>query len=110
EPQAAANRSEGDQLELSVPAVEGGSIDLVDLRGRPVVMVLAETSNVEWPRALELLEGLERERGASVELVLVAADPDPPALDDVNVPCRLGWDPAGALADPSRVGLLATIS
>lgn len=109
EPEAAANKSEGERLELIIPAVEGGSIDLAELRGRPVVMVLAETTNPEWPRVVEFLEALQSQDARAAELVLVAADPDPQALDDLIVPWRLGWDPQGAMAARLSVARLPTV-
>ncbi len=108
EPETPANQGAGDTLELSVPRVEGGALELSSLAGRPYLLTLGEPEGAGWEEAVELFETLHREQGRELGLVLVAAGADPSALDGLIVPWELGWDPQGALAARLEIAGLPT--
>lgn len=115
EPEAPANQSAGDQLDLQVPAVEGGVVDLGAFAGRCYLLTIGEPDTSSWDRAVDLIRSqraqLTESQGANpaaVEFVLVASTPDATALDDLIVPWHLGWDPQGALAARLEIARLPT--
>lgn len=104
---------EGQVLELTVPLWGGGWQTLAELRGRPVLLELADA---EWPEreaAQARYRALAERRGEAVTVVCVALDPEvgmlPASWIDDPPPFVLGWDPQQALAARLRLRVLPTV-
>ena len=109
EPSEPANKAAGDQIDLLVPGVESEFIDLVDLRGKTVILALSGTQELGWSELLAWMEAVQAAAPESRVCVLVAADPEADALDGILSQVRLGWDPQGAVAARLSVARLPTV-
>jgi len=103
----------GEVLELRVPLVGGGVIELVELRGRPVLLELADSSSPGRDDAQARYRSLIEAHGDALTVVTVSLDPDPAdqpvGWNDVPPPFVLGWDPQGAIAARLQLVRLPTV-
>ncbi|MCX4246991.1 TlpA family protein disulfide reductase [Paraliomyxa miuraensis] len=104
---------EGQPLELSVPLLGGGRQDLAELRGRPVLLELADGGWAEREPTQARYRALVERRGDGIAVVCVAFDADastlPASWIDHPPPFVLGWDPQQALAARLRLRVLPTV-
>lgn len=112
EPSALAGRV-GQVLELSVPLVGGGQQGLAELRGKAVLLELADASEPDRDAVQRRWRALVEQRGDAVAVVCVAMDADPNALPGSWIedppPFVLGWDPQGAIAARLQLRVLPTV-
>lgn len=128
-PRSGLDERTGEILDLVVPLWGGGVQDLAQLRGRPVLLELADAASPQrepaQARYRALVEGqLEGQGDAQMDaqvdaqrqipiVVSVALDADvaglPPAWTDDRPPFILGWDPQGALAARLQLVVLPTV-
>ena len=90
-----------------MPLWGGGSLELAELQGRPVLLALEDASVPEREAAHDRYRTLV-EQDEEIVVVVVSLDPaeeDLPAGWHEAPPFVLGWDPQGALA--ARLGLVA---
>lgn len=110
---SALSRRVGQVLELSVPLVGGGQQPLAELRGRPVLLELADAGVHERDAAQQRWRALVEGKGGTVAVVCVAMDADANALPaswiDDPPPFVLGWDPQGAIAARLQARVLPTV-
>ena len=103
----------GQGLELTVPLLGGGQQALVELRGRPVLLELADAGSVGRDEAHERYRALVEREGDAVTVVCVALDPEvgslPASWTDRPPPFVLGWDPQQALAARLRLRVLPSV-
>lgn len=103
----------GEVLELVVPLWGGGQQDLAELRGRPVLLDLADAPAPGREAAQQRYRALVEREGDAVVVVSVALDPEvaalPAAWTDDRPPFVLGWDPQGALAARLQLATLPTV-
>jgi hypothetical protein len=103
----------GEVLELTVPLVGGGRRELVELRGKAVLLELSDASAPDREATQRRWRALVEQRGEAVAVVCVAMDADANALPaswiDDPPPFVLGWDPQGALAARLRLRVLPTV-
>jgi len=103
----------GEVLELSVPLLEGGVLDLAELRGRPVLLELADAESPQRESAQARYRAMVEREADGVVVVSVALDPRTDALPaawiDDRPPFILGWDPQGALAARLQLVTLPTV-
>jgi len=111
-PSALAGRV-GQVLELSVPLVGGGQRGLGELRGKAVLLELADASEPERDAVQRRWRALVEQRGDAVAVVCVAMDADANALPASWIedppPFVLGWDPQAAVAARLQVRVLPTV-
>jgi hypothetical protein len=111
-PSALAGRV-GQGLELTVPLMGGGRRELAELRGKPVLLELADAGSPGRDAAQARWRALVAGRGEGIAVVCVALDPDAAALPaswtDDPPPFVLGWDPQGALAARLQLVVLPTV-
>ena len=111
-PSALAGRV-GEALELSVPLVGGGRVELAELRGRPVLLELSDATVADRDAAQDRYRALVEQRGDAVVVITVALDAEaadlPAAWTDAQPPFVLGWDPQGALAARLQLVTLPTV-
>jgi hypothetical protein len=104
EPETPTNRTEGDALDVVVPLVDGGALELASLRGKVVLLEISASTEPGWDASLSEHAALAQAYGEHLRIVVVASDADMSALEDVALgPFELGWDPQGALAAKLRV-------
>lgn len=104
EPETPTNREEGQALDVVVPLVDGGGLELASLRGHVVLLEISASTEPGWDASLAEHAALAETYGERLRIVVVASDPDASALEDVALgPFELGWDPQGALAASLRV-------
>ncbi len=103
----------GEPLELSVPVFGGGQLSLAELRGRAVLLELADRG---WPgrdAAHDRYRMLLAEHPQAISVVTVALDLQaaelPAAWTDDPPPFVLSWDPQGAVAARLQVVSLPTV-
>ncbi|MEX1362352.1 MAG: hypothetical protein AB1Z98_04455 [Nannocystaceae bacterium] len=101
----------GQVLELTVPLLGGGRLELAELRGRAVLLDLGDASNPARDEAQARYRALvERdERVVVVSVALDATAEDLPASWQDAPPFVLGWDPQGALAARLQLVMLPTV-
>lgn len=102
----------GEVLELVVPLWGGGVQDLAQLRGRPVLLELADAASPGREAAQARYRALVQQQ-SELAVVSVALDADaaglPEAWTDDRPPFILGWDPQGALAARLQLVVLPTV-
>ncbi len=107
-PRSALSGRVGEVLELSIPLLEGGVQDLAELRGRPVLLEMADAQSPQREPSQARYRALVEQESDGPVVVSVALDPQtdalPAAWTDDRPPFVLGWDPQGALA--ARLGLV----
>ncbi|MEM9457248.1 MAG: hypothetical protein AAGF11_23925 [Myxococcota bacterium] len=116
-PRSGLDERTGEILDLVVPLWGGGVQDLADLRGRPVLLELADATSLQRESAqarYRALVDMQVDRQGEVPIVVsVALDADvaglPPAWTDDRPPFILGWDPQGALAARLQLVVLPTV-
>lgn len=105
---ASASAATGDPVDVAVPLYEGGTLQLTELRGQVVVLVLSTSDRPHWAEAQTHLEKVASS-SEQVAVVLVANDRDAEALgmqwDPASPAFTRGWDPQGAVA--LRLGVAA---
>lgn len=111
---SAISGQQGQVLDLRVPLLGGGWLDLEALRGRPVLLELADAADGPGRDAAQgRYRALVERHGDAVAVVCVALDPTvatlPAAWVDDPPPFVLGWDPQGALAARLRLRVLPTV-
>lgn len=103
----------GQVLELSVPLVGGGQRGLAELRGKAVLLELADASEPDREAVQRRWRALVEQRGDAVAVVCVAMDADASALPaswTEDPPAFvLGWDPQGAVAARLQLRVLPTV-
>lgn len=103
----------GQVLELTVPLVGGGAQALAELRGRSVLLELADASAPGRELAQGRWRALAEQHGDAIAVVSVALDPEvttlPARWTDDPPPFVLGWDPQGALAARLQLVVLPTV-
>jgi hypothetical protein len=99
EPATPINRATGERLDAIVPLLDGGALDLAELRGRAVLLEISATWAEGWAEGHAAHRLLVDELGDRVAVVVLAADADPMLLENERAgPWTVGWDPMGALA------------
>lgn len=108
---SALSRRVGQVLELSVPLVGGGQQGLAELRGRPVLLELADAGVRERDAAHQRWRALAEHGGVAVVCVAMDADANalPASWIDDPPPFVLGWDPQGAIAARLQARVLPTV-
>lgn len=117
DPQAApTNLSRGEQLDLTIPLIDGAALPLASLRGKLVIIELSATwsETWAWTEAYSLYNELLRAHGEDrLAVVLVALDRERGALSPEPgtraAGFELGWDPQGALAARLQVAAFPAI-
>lgn len=108
-----AREAPGEVLEAIVPLLDGGTLDLATLRGTPVVLALATTTDPSFAPLRTELEALIARHPERLALIVVATDPDPDLVPRTwpggPGSVHVGWDPQGALATRLQVRTLPTI-
>jgi AhpC/TSA family len=107
-PAEPANRSNGDELDATIPVIGGDSIELASLRGRPVLLEISAS----WEPGFAEAHGLYVDLLAAhpdLAVVVVVADPADASLDGLEDAFILAWDPAGALAAKLTVATMPTM-
>lgn len=103
----------GQVLELTVPLVGGGQRELAELRGKPLLLELADAGTSGRDATQERWRALVERTGEGVAVVCVAMDAEASALPgrwvDDPPPFVLGWDPQGALAARLQLRVLPTV-
>ncbi|MCB9714511.1 MAG: TlpA family protein disulfide reductase [Myxococcales bacterium] len=97
----------GEVLELTLPLLGGGSLELSELRGHPVLLSLDDKGSPDRDRDQDRYRALV-EADEDIMVVSVGLDSvveDLPAGWQDAPPFVLGWDPQGAVA--ARLGLVA---
>jgi hypothetical protein len=111
-PSALAGRV-GQVLELSVPLVGGGQQGLGELRGKAVLLELADASEPDREAVQRRWRALVEQREDAVAVVCVAMDAEAAALPaswtEDPPPFVLGWDPQGAVAARLQLRVLPTV-
>lgn len=106
--EASASAATGEPVDVAVPLYEGGTLQLAELRGTVVVLVLSGSDRAHWTEAHAHLEELASSN-EQVRAILVANDGDADALgmqwDAISPSFSRGWDPQGAVA--LRLGVAA---
>lgn len=110
---AAIRQQPGEILDLTVPLVDGGGLELAALRGRVVVLELTSASAPTWSETFAFYNRLLRQHGSSrLAVVVVSVDPEratlSPEPDLRGQGFELGWDPQGALAARLQAAALPT--
>ncbi len=112
-PPSALARRVGQVLELSVPLLGGGVQPLAELRGRPVLLELADAASPQRDAAQDRYRALAEREAEALTVVSVALDADTTALPaswtDDRPPFVLGWDPQGAVAARLQLSALPTV-
>lgn len=110
---AAVTKRVGEPLELRVPRLGGGVLDLAELRGRAVLLELSDAATPDRAQAQARYRALVEREGEAVVVVSVAVDAQRDALPaawlDDPPPFELGWDPQGAVAARLGLGVLPTV-
>lgn len=107
-PAEPANRSSGDQLDVTIPVVGGDSLELSSLHGRPVLLEISAS----WEPGFAEAHALYAELLAThpeLAVVIVVADPSDASLDGLGHEFILAWDPAGAVAAKLTVASMPTM-
>jgi hypothetical protein len=116
-PAEASNKSAGEQLDLTIPLFEGGSMELSQLRGRAVVLELSASWEAGWSSMHARYPEMLKERGdEQLAIVLVSLDPesavigqDVAAMGEDGAAIIRGWDPMGAIAAKLKVARFPTV-
>lgn len=110
---SALSKRVGQVLELSVPLVGGGQKALAELRGKAVLLELADASEPDRDAVQRRWRALVEQHADAVAVVCVAMDADANALPaswiDDPPPFVLGWDPQGAIAARLQAQVLPTV-
>lgn len=107
-PTTPANHGAGEQLDVTIPIVGGGTLELASLRGQPVLVEISASWELGFAEAHVLYAELLAEH-PELEVVLVVADPEDAGLDGLPSNFHLAWDPAGALAAKLSVATFPTM-
>lgn len=103
-----ANRSNGDELDATIPVIGGESLELSSLRGRPVLLEISASWEPGFAEAHALYVELLAAH-PELAVVVVVADPADASLDGLEDAFILAWDPAGALAAKLTVATMPTM-
>jgi hypothetical protein len=107
-PEQPANREAGETLELTIPLLGADAIELASLRGRPVVLDISASTEDGWAE-LHAFEAELVSRHPELAVIVVAAEAEDRALQDLPPTLMPAWDPAGALAAKLSVALFPTV-
>lgn len=109
-PDEPANKAEGDVLEATIPLVDGESLELASLRGRPVLLEISASWEAGWADAHAFYEELRGEH-EQLAVIVVSADPQDSGESLLELPegVHAAWDPAGALAAKFEVATFPTM-
>lgn len=107
-PAEPANRSNGDELDATIPVIGGDSLELSSLRGRPVLLEISASWEPGFAEAHALYVELLAAH-PELTVVVVVADPADAGLDGLADEFILAWDPAGALAAKLTVATMPTM-
>ena len=108
-----AREAPGEVLQAIVPLLDGGTLDLATLRGTPVVLALAATTDESFAPVRVALEDLIARHPEGLAVIVVATDPEPDRVPRTwpggPGSVHVGWDPQGALATRLQVRTLPTL-
>jgi hypothetical protein len=107
-PEEPANREAGELLELTIPLLGADPIELISLRGRPVVLDISASWEQGWSE-LHAFEADVVARHPDLVVIVVSAEPDDRSLGDLPAGLLPAWDPAGALAAKLSIALFPTV-